>query len=205
MTYFEFVEKLSSKSPTPGGGGASSLVGAIGVALCSMVCNLTIGKKKYEEYESEILEILEKTNKLQNRLLELIKEDEENFLPLSKAYSLKANTEEEKKIKEETMEKCLKLASKAPLEVLKISYEAIKLHERILGKTTILAISDIGVGISSLRASLLSAKLNILININSLKDEDYKQQIKNEIDEIVNDGIKICDRVYDEVLSIINK
>lgn len=205
MTYFEFVEKLSSKSPTPGGGGASSLVGAIGVALCSMVCNLTIGKKKYEEYESEILEILEKTNKLQNRLLELIKEDEENFLPLSKAYSLKANTEEEKKIKEETMEKCLKLASKAPLEVLKISYEAIKLHERILGKTTILAISDIGVGISSLRASLLSAKLNILININSIKDEDYKQQIKNEIDEIVNDGIKICDRVYDEVLSIINK
>ncbi len=205
MTYFEFVEKLSSKSPTPGGGGASSLVGAIGVALCSMVCNLTIGKKKYEEYESEILEILEKTNKLQNRLLELIKEDEENFLPLSKAYSLKANTEEEKKIKEETMQNCLKLASKAPLEVLKISYEAIKLHERILGKTTILAISDIGVGISSLRASLLSAKLNILININSLKDEDYKQQIKNEIDEIVNDGIKICDRVYDEVLSIINK
>ena len=205
MTYFEFVEKLSSKSPTPGGGGASSLVGAIGVALCSMVCSLTIGKKKYEEYESEILEILEKTNKLQNRLLELIKEDEENFLPLSKAYSLKANTEEEKKIKEETMEKCLKLASKAPLEVLKISYEAIKLHERILGKTTILVISDIGVGISSLRASLLSAKLNILININSIKDEDYKQQIKNEIDEIVNDGIKICDRVYDEVLSIINK
>lgn len=205
MTYFEFIEKLSSSSPTPGGGGASSLVGAVGVSLCSMVCNLTIGKKKYKEYEDEILEVLEEAKLLQKRLLELIKEDEDNFLPLSKAYSLKSNTEEEKKVKEETMEKCLKLASKVPLEVLKISYEAIKLHERILGKTTILAISDIGVGVLSLRASLLSAKLNVLININSLNNIEYRQKIRDEIEEIVIDGVNICDKVYEEVLKAINK
>lgn len=196
----DFINELSSKNPTPGGGGASALVGSIGTALCGMVCNLTIGKKKYEEYEEEIKEVLKESIKIQNRLLELIKEDEENFLPLSKAYSMKANTEEEKKLKEETMEECLKLASKSPLEMIDLCSDAIKLHEKILGKSTILAVSDIGVGVQTLRSAILSAKLNVLININSLKDEEYKERIINDINEKINESIIICDKVYEEVL-----
>ena len=85
---FEFIEKLSSKSPTPGGGGVSALIGSLGTALGGMVCNLTIGKKKYEIYEEEVKEILDEVTYIQKRLFDLIKEDEDNFIPLSKEYSL---------------------------------------------------------------------------------------------------------------------
>lgn len=80
-----FVELLSSKEPAPGGGGAAALTGAQGTALAAMVCNLTIGKKKYREHEERLKEILEKALVLQRRFLEMIDEDKQNFLPLAKA------------------------------------------------------------------------------------------------------------------------
>jgi len=84
----DFVSELASKQPVPGGGGAAALVGGIGVALSSMVSNLTVGKKKYAEHEESLLEILKKAEKLENELLRMIDEDAECFLPLSKAYGL---------------------------------------------------------------------------------------------------------------------
>lgn len=198
---FEFIEKLSSKSPTPGGGGVSALIGSLGTALGGMVCNLTIGKKKYEIYEEEVKEILDEVTYIQKRLFDLIKEDEDNFIPLSKAYSLPSSTDEEKKIKKETMQSCLKKASELPLEVIRISNKAIKLHERLLGKSTILAISDIGVGIQCLRASVLSSKLNVIINIKDITDTNFVKKVEDEMNFLVDESIKICDRVYEEVLS----
>ncbi len=198
---FEFIEKLSSKSPTPGGGGVSALIGSLGTALGGMVCNLTIGKKKYEIYEEEVKEILDEVTYIQKRLFDLIKEDEDNFIPLSKAYSLPSSTDEEKKIKKETMQSCLKKASEVPLEVIRISNKAIKLHERLLGKSTILAISDIGVGIQCLRASVLSSKLNVIINIKDITDTNFVKKVEDEMNFLVDESIKICDRVYEEVLS----
>ena len=97
-TCVEFVNLLASKSAVPGGGGAAALVGAIGMALGSMVCNLTIGKKKYAEYEDRVKEILVKAGEIEEKLLSMIDEDANNFLPLSKAYGLPTSTEEEKKI-----------------------------------------------------------------------------------------------------------
>ena len=95
-----FVDVLASKAPVPGGGGAAALVGAIGMALGSMVCNLTTGKKKYAQYEEDIQAILGKAKTLQDQLLEMIDKDAEGFFPLSQAYGLPANTDEEKAAKE---------------------------------------------------------------------------------------------------------
>ena len=91
----EFVEALYSKAAVPGGGGAAALVGAVGTALAGMVGNLTTGKKKYAEFEEDIQRILKEAQALQDRLLAMIDEDAENFLPLSKAYGLPKETEEE--------------------------------------------------------------------------------------------------------------
>lgn len=198
---FEFIEKLSSKSPIPSGGGVSALIGSLGTALGGMVCNLTIGKKKYEIYEEEVKEILDEIIYIQKILFNLIKEDEDNFIPLSKAYSLPSSTDEEKKIKKETMQSCLKKASEVPLEVIRISNKAIKLHERLLGKSTILAVSDIGVGIQCLRSSILSSKLNVIINIKDITDTNFVKKVEDEMNFLVDESIKICDRVYEEVLS----
>ncbi len=198
-TCIEFVDALASKNAVPGGGGAAALVGSIGMALGSMVCNLTIGKKKYAEHEDVIKDILLKANKIEKDLLDMIDKDAECFLPLSKAYGLPKSTPEEIKIKEETMENALKLACEVPIDIVKTCYEAIKLHEELVDKGSKLALSDVGVGIQCLRAALLSGQLNVLININSIKDEDYVKNIRSEIDELVSKGTKICDEVYAKV------
>ena len=199
-TCVEFVNLLASKSAVPGGGGAAALVGAIGMALGSMVCNLTIGKKKYAEYEDIVKEILVKAGKLQEELLSMIDKDAEGFYPLSKAYGLPTSTEEEKQYKAETMEKCLKVACEVPMNIVRLCHDSIKLHEELVDKGSKLAISDVGCGVQCLRAAILSAQLNVIINVNSMKDREYAQKIDRECNQLVEDGVKICDEVYKKVL-----
>ena len=204
-TCIEFVDALASKSAVPGGGGAAALVGAIGMALGSMVCNLTIGKKKYAEYEESVKEILAKASEIEKKLLNMIDEDAENFLPLSKAYGLPTSTEEEKKIKEETMENALKVACEVPINIVRVCYDAIKLHENLVDKGSRLAISDVGVGVQCLRAAILSGQLNVVININSIKDMEYVEKVRNEVNHLVEEGVKICDEVYAKVEKALGK
>ena len=195
-TCVEFVNLLASKSAVPGGGGAAALVGAIGMALGSMVCNLTIGKKKYAEYEDSVIE---------EKLLSMIDEDANNFLPLSKAYGLPTSTEEEKKIKEETMENALKVACEAPINIVRMCFDAIKLHKDLVDKGSRLAISDVGVGIQCLRSAILSGQQNVVININSIKDMEYVEKVRNEVNHLVEEGVKICDEVYAKVEKALGK
>lgn len=204
-TCIEFVNVLASKSAVPGGGGAAALVGAIGMALGSMVCNLTIGKKKYAEYEESVKEILVKAREIEKKLLSMIDKDAENFLPLSKAYGLPNSTEEEKKIKEEIMENALKVACEVPIDIVRVCFDAIKLHEDLVDKGSKLAISDVGVGVQCLRAAILSGKLNVVININSIKDMEYVETIRKEVNSVVEEGVKICDEVYAKVEKALGK
>ncbi|WP_270646738.1 cyclodeaminase/cyclohydrolase family protein [Paeniclostridium hominis] len=204
-TCVDFVDVLASKSVVPGGGGAAALTGAIGIALGSMVCNLTIGKKKYAEYEESVKSILEKARVLEKDLINMIDEDAECFLPLSKAYGLPSSTEEEKKIKADTMESALKKACEVPIKIAKVCYEAIKLHEDLVDKGSRLAISDVGVGVQCLRAAILSGQLNVIININSIKDEEYVKSVRDEVNNLVENGVRICDEVYKKVENELNK
>ena len=198
-TCIEFVNVLASKSAVPGGGGAAALVGAIGMDLGSMVCNLTIGKKKYAEYEESVNEILVKAREIEKKLLSMIDKDAKNFLPLSKAYGLPNSTEEEKKIKEDIMENALKVACEVPIDIVRVCFDAIKLHEDLVDKGSKLAISDVGVGVQCLRAAILSGQLNVVININSIKDMEYVEAIRKEVNSLVEEGVKICDEVYAKV------
>ena len=196
----DFIEVLASKAAVPGGGGAAALAGAIGMALGSMVCNLTTGKKKYAQYEEAIQEILEKAAKLEEELLSMIDKDAEGFFPLSKAYGLPTTTEEEKQYKAETMEKCLKVACEVPMNIVRLCYDSIKLHEELVDKGSKLAIRDVGCGVQCLRAAILSGQLNVIINVNSMKDREYAEKIEKECNQLVDDGVKICDEVYKKVL-----
>ena len=196
----DFIDVLASKAAVPGGGGAAALAGAIGMALGSMVCNLTTGKKKYAQYEETIQEILGKAAKLEEELLSMIDKDAEGFYPLSKAYGLPTSTEEEKQYKAETMEKCLKVACEVPMNIVRLCFDSIKLHEELVDKGSKLAISDVGCGVQCLRAAILSAQLNVIINVNSMKDREYAENIEKECNQLVEDGVRICDEVYQKVL-----
>lgn len=204
MSCMNFTDELASKAAVPGGGGASALVGSIGAALGSMVCNLTLGKKKYAEVENEISEILMQTEKLRNKLYLQVERDAEVFEPLSKAYGLPRETEEEKAEKERVMEEALKLACSVPLEIAELSFEAIKLHSKLLPIGSRIAVSDVGVGVALCRSALLGAVLNIYINTKSMADRKYAEEINEKARKLVADGVALADKVYDGVLQIIS-
>jgi len=195
----EFVDILASKEPVPGGGGASALVGALGMALGSMVGNLTLGKKKYADVQDDIKRILEKAEALQKEMLELVEKDAEVFEPLSKAYGLPKETEEEKKKKEQILEEALKLACSVPIKIMEKAIEAIDLHEELAQKGTRLAISDVGVGVLFCKSALMGASLNVYINTSLMKDRDYAASVNSMTEKMLEEGCKKADRIYREV------
>ena len=171
----EFVEVLGSKAPVPGGGGASALVGAVGTALGNMVGALTVGKKKYADVEEEMKELMAKATTLQDELLHLIERDAEVFEPLSKAYGMPRETEEEKAEKARVMEIVLKDACSVPMEIMEKCCEAIDLIVEFAAKGSALAISDAGVGAAFCKAALEGASLNVYINTKSMKNREYAE------------------------------
>ena len=197
----EFVEVLASKEPVPGGGGASAFVGAIGMALGSMVGNLTLGKKKYADVQEDIQVILGKADALQKELLALVQKDAEVFEPLSKAYGLPSKTEEEKAEKDKVMEEALKLACSVPIEIMEKAMDCIALHEELAQKGTSIAISDVGVGILFVKSALIGASLNVYINTNTMKDKEYAAQINEKTDTMIRDGAKKADEIFDSVFA----
>ena len=199
----DFVELLSSKAPAPGGGGAAALTGAQGSALAAMVCNLTIGKKKYAEFEEDLKRILDASIILQRKFLNMIEDDKINFMPLAKDYGLASNTDEEKAYKVKVMEEALKEACRVPIEIVEKSYEGIKLHLELMDKGSKLAISDVGVGVEFLRAALISGKMNVLINTGMMKNKDYSLELENKVNELVKEGIVMADSISNKVMSML--
>lgn len=192
----DFLDILASYAPVPGGGGASALVGAIGTALGSMVGNLTLGKKKYEQYQEDIKGILKKADVLRTELVALIDEDAEVFEPLSKAYGLPKNTDEEKAKRDEIMESALRLASSVPIKIMEKAVEAMALHEELAVKGTKIAISDVGVGVLFCKSALMGASLNVFINTKLMKDRQYAENINLMTEKLIEEGIAKADKIY---------
>ena len=195
----EFVEVLASKAPVPGGGGASALVGAIGTALGNMVGSLTVGKNKYADVEEEMYELKGKADALQKELLHLIERDAEVFEPLSKAYGMPRNTEEEKAEKARVMEIVLKDACSVPMEIMERCCEAIDLIEVFAEKGSTLAISDAGVGATFCKAALEGASLNVFINTKSMKNREYADELNKKADEMLSVYTKKAEEIYQSV------
>ena len=197
----EFIDVLASSAPIPGGGGASALVGAIGVALGNMVGSLTVGKKRYADVEEDIIRCKKEADEITKRLLELVAKDAEVFEPLSKAYSLPKSTPEELAKKEEVMAVVLKDACEVPLEIMKTCARGLDLMEEFAEKGSRIALSDAGVGATLLKSALQGASLNIYINTKSMADRAYAEELNKKADAMLEKYTKIADETFDSVLS----
>ncbi len=200
MTLSDFSSALASSAPTPGGGGASALVGALGAALASMVCNLTAGKKKYAEYEQDIQRILRNAEHLSTQLLQSIDEDSQCFEPLSAAYGIPKDDP----ARSEVMENALRLACTAPLHIMELSAQAIELHAELADKGSTLMLSDVGVGLQCCKSALLGASLNIIINVRLMQDVQYAQELRNKTERLIREYGALADEVYAKVLQKLN-
>ncbi|MCL2539341.1 MAG: cyclodeaminase/cyclohydrolase family protein [Oscillospiraceae bacterium] len=195
----DYLSELSSKAPVPGGGGVAALTGAMGVALASMVCSLTLGKKKYAPVEEEVRVLASKAEILRGLFLGLADDDAEAFLPLSAAYSMKRDTDAERKARDEVMQKALKAAADVPLQVLSRCREAVPIFEELLEKGSTLAVSDVGVGVLLIRAAAESASLNVMINTTLMKDGAKRDELNSKASELADEVAKKAGTVYELV------
>lgn len=188
----EFSEKLFSKEAVPGGGGASALVGALAISLGAMAANLTLGKEKYAEYTDELNANLEKAEKLRLRLLELIEEDAAGFGEINKVYKVKPRDEE-------LIEKALVSAATPPLKMMEAIKEVVDILIIFSDKTSVLVVSDVGVGAKFAEAALKSAYLNVVVNAALMKDEKTVTEIEEKAERLLHYAKK-ADEVYENIV-----
>ncbi len=196
-----YLDTLASKSATPGGGSAAALMGAQAAALTSMVCNLTIGKPKYAEVETEMRALLEKSEILRESLTEMIKADVDVFNRLMATYGLPKETDNEKVARSAAIQTVLKDATDVPLACARACAEVIALSQIAAEKGSTAVISDAGVAVMSGYAALKSAALNIYINAASLKDREFADKKIAELTAILNNAEVASQEIYELVKS----
>ncbi len=170
-----FMDALASKAPTPGGGSAAALAGALGAALVSMVSNLTLGKEAYREVQPQIEKLLLDSEKLRREMQDLMQQDTEAFGALSEVYKMPKSTDVEKATRTARMQESLKKACQVPLDIGMKSLEVAHLAQKAADIGSTAVVSDAGVAVLMASACARSAALNVKININSIKDEAYNQ------------------------------
>lgn len=193
----DFVSLLASDSPAPGGGGAAAIAGALGAALGEMVAALTVGKKRYASVEAEIKDAATELERLRNKLLDMVMEDAEGFLPLSEAYRLPKDAPDREKILEDaTLKACT-----APYEMMKLGSRALKQVARVAEKGSVMAVSDAGCAAALIKAAVDSAALNVYINTKGLKDKDRAENLNKACLEIQDDCGQLAGEIYGKVKS----
>ena len=178
----KYLDDLAAKLPAPGGGSASALTGATGAALLSMVLNFTIEKKGYEEFRDEAKTLLKKVEEIRDRFSVLIDKDVLAYEGLNKVFKMPRNTEDEKLNRGEALERALKKAETVPEEICKLSYEGSRLSPVILEKGNKNLASDVGVAIAFLTAAFKGGRLNVEINLKSIKDMEFCKNVRENLD-----------------------
>lgn len=192
----EFIRVLASSSPVPGGGGAAALGGAIGAALGEMVGNLTKGKKKYAAAQEDVERLTDKLEKAETRMKALVQADADVFEPLSRAYGLPSDTEEEKAEKAVVMEEALKKACSVPMQIMEEGLLALHLLKEMGKIGTKIAISDVGVGAVFLKAAVQGAAMNVYTNTRLMKDRVYAEDQEARADQLRRQAEKEADEIY---------
>jgi len=195
----EFLEGLASKSATPGGGSAAAIMGAMGAALVSMVCNLTVGKKNYESVSEEMAALLPRLEDLRHRLIDMVAADVDAFDQVMAAYGLPKETDADKKSRSAAIQEALQNATRVPLQCAHACVEIIKLSLIAAEKGNKNVISDAGVAVVAAHAALRSAALNVQVNIGTIKDEAFVTHAGRELENLMDGMEPLTDEIYQMV------
>jgi formiminotetrahydrofolate cyclodeaminase len=196
-----FLDELASNAPAPGGGSVAALSGALGAALVSMVCNLTLGKKAYVDVQDDISDLLAESEALRQELTGLLEEDVKAYTGYSKAAKMPRGTEEEKAERQVVMQAALKVATDVPLAIAEAAVKVMDLCMPAAEKGNKWAVSDAGVAVLMAEAAVRSAALNVLINLGSLKDEEFAADRQARLDSLLEGKGIMRDEIYDYVAS----
>lgn len=196
-----FLDTLASGAPTPGGGGAAAIAGAMGAALVSMVCNLTLGRQRYAEVEAQMVATLDRAEALRAELQELAIEDEAVFMRLSAAYKLPRITDADIAIRRDAIQAALKRATDVPLRTARAAAAVLPLCPDVAERGNQAAVSDIGVAALLVQAAVHSALLNVDINLRTLEDPLFIQAVGAQTVPLTAE----VDAVANKVVTIVRK
>jgi len=199
MNVGEFLDKLASKSSTPGGGSVAALAGANAAALVSMVCNLTIGKKGYEDVQEDVAEILHNSEKLRYEFTKLIDLDAEAFNEIMDAYKLPKTSDEEKSVRKEAIQVATRKASQVPLRTLELTVELLSLASESAKVGNKNVLSDAAVAASLASSAMESAWFNVEINLRSINDDVFVNELIERGESLMDEGDELYETTLDTV------
>src|SRR5919201_4381824 len=196
-----FLDQLASRESTPGGGSAAAIMGAMGAALVSMVCNLTIGKKNYAAVEGDLKEVLHESEELRRRLTGMVSDDVRVFNQVMSAYGMPRDTEEQKSARGAAIQAALKDATVVPLACAKACADVIDLSRTAAEKGNVNVISDAGVAVMAAYGALKSAALNVYINVGNIKDRDFAEAMRSELESLLGRYEAAAQEIFELVKS----
>jgi formiminotetrahydrofolate cyclodeaminase/predicted GIY-YIG superfamily endonuclease len=183
MPIHQFLDELAGAAPTPGGGSASALAAAMGAAMVSMACNLTIGREKFKDVEAELQEVLVRAEELRRELTAAVDEDTAAYGAVSAAYKLPKGTDVEKAARSAAIQQALRGATEVPLKVARAAAEVLPLTRIAQAKSNPNVASDARVAELLARAGFDGAVANVEINLGSIQDTDYVMRVRAQLDQ----------------------
>jgi formiminotetrahydrofolate cyclodeaminase len=196
-----FLDELASSSSTPGGGSVAALSGALGAALISMVCKLTLGRKRYASVEKEMAHFLEEAEQHRHALAALLTADARAYAQVSRAMKMPRESEDESAARASALQTALKGATEVPLRVAETCAAVMELCRPVAEKGNVNAVSDAGVAMLVAEAGLRSASLNVLINLAWIEDEVFVAEQRSALDGLLEGKPEVREDVYQLVLS----
>lgn len=201
LTVKGFADETLRESPAPGGGSVAAYMGALGAALGTMVANLSAHKPGWDDRWEEFSRWADKGVKLEAELLHLVDEDTEAFNRIMAAFGMPKNTDEDKRLRSEAIQKATLFAAQVPLETMKASFKSFEICKAMAETGNPNSVSDAGVGALAARAAVLGAGLNVKINASSLKDKAQEEALINEANNLMAEA----DKAEREVMEIVEK
>jgi glutamate formiminotransferase/formiminotetrahydrofolate cyclodeaminase len=195
----EYSERTASETVAPGGGSASAYIGALGVALGTMVANLSAHKRGWDDRWEFFSAWAEKGKFYHDQLLKLVDEDTRAYNGLMAAYQLPKTTEEEKLVRKKAVDEATKHAIEVPFRVMEVSCQSMEVIQSMVDHGNPNSISDAGVGALAARAAVQGAFLNVKINIKNFPDRAYAEMILKRADSIFQETIVLEKRILEIV------
>ena len=202
MALEDLMDAFASTDPVPGGGSAAALAGATGTSLLLMVAGIPKTKTGAPEETADLAEAASRLHPLRDQLLELVDRDSEAYSQVMDAFKLPKNSDAEKAARKQAVDAATRAATETPLDTMRACQQALRGAVVVAANGSRRTTSDVGVGVELLLASLRGARLNVEINLSTLKDSEYVSRIRTEVDALERDGAADAERARRELATI---
>jgi glutamate formiminotransferase/formiminotetrahydrofolate cyclodeaminase len=205
MSLYGFMNETASESPAPGGGSVSAYMGSLGVALGTMVANISSHKRGWDNRWKEFSDWAEKGKEIQNKLLQLVDEDTAAFNRILNAYNLPKKTAEEISVRKSSVQEATRNAILVPFKVMETAFSGFELISEMVEKGNPNSVTDAAVGALAIRSCIRGAFLNVKINASGLEDKEFVKELLKKGQAFESEAFNAEEAILKKTEEIINR